>query len=193
MTRSPARPRTWSPPARPSSGSSASPSSTSASPSRPSPWWPAPATRRTTSPLPWRWTRRPRPCGVNFIGGFSALVQKGFTTGDRAAASRSIPEALATTELRLLLRQRRLHQGGHQHGRRGADGPRSSRRRPTSPPTRTASAAPSWWSSANAVEDNPFMAGAFHGVGEAGMRHQRGRLRPRRGAPRPAEREGRAL
>ena len=34
----------------------------------------------------------------------------------------------------------------------------------------TASAAPSWWSSANAVEDNPFMAGAFHGVGEPEMR-----------------------
>ena len=45
----------------------------------------------------------------------------------------------------------------------------------------------------NAVEDNPFMAGAFHGVGEAEKRHQRGRLRPRRGAPRPPEREGRAL
>ena len=37
----------------------------------------------------------------------------------------------------------------------------------------------------NAVEDNPFMAGAFHGVGRAGVRHQRGRLRPRRGVPRP--------
>ena len=34
------------------------------------------------------------------------------------------------------------------------------------PPIRAASAAPSWWCSANAVEDNPFMAGAFHGVGE---------------------------
>ena len=42
----------------------------------------------------------------------------------------------------------------------------------------------------NAVEDNPFMAGAFHGVGEAERGHQRGRLRPRRGAPRPADREG---
>ena len=38
-TRSPARPRSWWPPARPSSGSSAFPSSTSAFPSPPSPWW----------------------------------------------------------------------------------------------------------------------------------------------------------
>ncbi|MGM9578248.1 MAG: DUF711 family protein, partial [Evtepia sp.] len=36
--------------------------------------------------------------GVNFIGGFSALVQKGFTQSDRKLIT-SIPEALATTEL----------------------------------------------------------------------------------------------
>ena len=35
--------------------------------------------------------------GVNFIGGYSALVQKGMTTGDRYLIE-SIPEALATTE-----------------------------------------------------------------------------------------------
>jgi uncharacterized protein (UPF0210 family) len=35
--------------------------------------------------------------GVNFIGGFSALVEKGYTQGDRILI-RSIPEALATTE-----------------------------------------------------------------------------------------------
>lgn len=36
--------------------------------------------------------------GVNFIGGFSALVEKGSTTGDHILMS-SIPEALAETEL----------------------------------------------------------------------------------------------
>ena len=36
--------------------------------------------------------------GVNFIGGFSALVQKGFTAGDRKLID-AIPEALASTEL----------------------------------------------------------------------------------------------
>ncbi len=35
--------------------------------------------------------------GVNFIGGFSALVHTGFTPGDRALIN-SIPEALAGTE-----------------------------------------------------------------------------------------------
>lgn len=34
---------------------------------------------------------------MNYIGGFSALVQKGFTTGDRSLIA-SIPEALARTE-----------------------------------------------------------------------------------------------
>ena len=36
--------------------------------------------------------------GVNFVGGFSALVQKGMTPADRKLI-RAIPEALATTEL----------------------------------------------------------------------------------------------
>lgn len=36
-------------------------------------------------------------CGVNFIGGFSALVQKGFTESDRALIQ-SIPSALAQTQ-----------------------------------------------------------------------------------------------
>ncbi len=38
-----------------------------------------------------------RSVGVNFIGGFSALVEKGFTRGDRLLIE-SIPEALAQTE-----------------------------------------------------------------------------------------------
>ena len=41
--------------------------------------------------------RAARECGVNFIGGFSALVQKGFTIGDRRLIN-AIPEALATTK-----------------------------------------------------------------------------------------------
>ena len=42
-----------------------------------------PATRPTTRASPRRWTRRRKTVGVNFIGGFSALVHKGFTKGDR--------------------------------------------------------------------------------------------------------------
>ena len=41
---------------------------------------------------------RDRATGVNFIGGFSALVQKGMTEADRKLIA-SIPEALSTTDL----------------------------------------------------------------------------------------------
>jgi uncharacterized protein (UPF0210 family) len=42
--------------------------------------------------------RAAREVGVNFLGGFSALVHKGFTKGDRILID-SIPEALYETEL----------------------------------------------------------------------------------------------
>ncbi|MBQ4090424.1 MAG: DUF711 family protein, partial [Clostridia bacterium] len=40
--------------------------------------------------------RAAKAVGVNFLGGYSALVQKGMTRADRALIA-SIPEALATT------------------------------------------------------------------------------------------------
>ena len=49
-------------------------------------------------PLALTLDRAAKTCGVNFIGGYSALVQKGFTSGDRRLIA-SIPEALARTEL----------------------------------------------------------------------------------------------
>ena len=42
--------------------------------------------------------RAAKEIGVNFIGGFSALVEKGFTNGDRILIN-SIPQALATTDV----------------------------------------------------------------------------------------------
>ena len=42
--------------------------------------------------------RAAKEVGINFIGGFSALVEKGFTHGDRVLID-SIPQALATTDL----------------------------------------------------------------------------------------------
>ena len=59
--------------------------------------------------------------GVNFLGGFSALVHKGMTDSDRVLIA-SIPEALAD-EAGVRERERRLHARGHQHGCRGRDGP----------------------------------------------------------------------
>ena len=108
--------------------------------------------------------RAAKACGVNFIGGFSALVQKGMTLADRRLIA-SIPEALASTDIvcasvnvgstkagidmdavammgRTIrdLAQRTKNQGGFGCAKLVVF--------------------------ANAVEDNPFMAGAFHGVGE---------------------------
>lgn len=102
--------------------------------------------------------------GVNFIGGFSALVQKGFTNGDLALIE-AIPQALAETEYvcssvnigttkaginmdavlkmgEIILRCANLT----------AD--------------RDGIAAAKLVVFCNAPDDNPFMAGAFHGVGE---------------------------
>ena len=53
--------------------------------------------------------------GVNFIGGYSALVQKGFAAGDRELM-KSIPEALAENRLRMFFRECRLNQSRHKHG-----------------------------------------------------------------------------
>ena len=44
-----------------------------------------------------------KTCGVDFIGGFSALVQKGMASGDRRLIA-AIPQALAETELQTLFR-----------------------------------------------------------------------------------------
>ncbi len=102
--------------------------------------------------------------GVNFIGGFSALVQKGFAKGDETLIH-SIPEALAETELvcssvnvastkagvnldavdlmgRIIKHTAELTRGNDSMG------------------------CSKLVVFANAVDDNPFMAGAFHGIGE---------------------------
>ncbi len=106
-----------------------------------------------------------KKCGVNFIGGFSALVHKGMTRADENLIN-SIPSALASTErvcssvsvastkaginmdavaLMGKIIKKTADMTGDQHGFGCAK----------------------LVVFANAVEDNPFMAGAFHGVGEA--------------------------
>ena len=103
-------------------------------------------------------------CGVNFIGGYSALVQKGFSAGDLELI-RSIPEALdVTTNLcssvnvgsskaginmdAVALMGGIIRQSAELTADRQCVGPSKLVVR------------------CNAPEDNPFMAGAFHGVGE---------------------------
>ena len=102
--------------------------------------------------------------GVNFIGGFSALVQKGFSAGDRELI-KSIPRALARTDFVCSS----VNIGSTKAGinmdavkimggvvREAAELTRD----------RQCVGAAKLGVFCNAPEDNPFMAGAFHGVGE---------------------------
>ena len=102
--------------------------------------------------------------GVNFIGGYSALVQKGATKNDLRLI-RSIPEALSRTKLvcssvnvgttRAGINMDAVRLMGEiivETARATAD--------------QDGLGCAKLVAFANAVEDNPFMAGAFHGVGE---------------------------
>ncbi len=103
-------------------------------------------------------------CGVNFIGGFSALVQKGCTESDWKLM-RSIPEALAVTD-RVCAS---VNVGSTKAGI-NMDAVAQMGRIIKQTAAITAHADGFGCAKlvvfANAVEDNPFMAGAFHGVGE---------------------------
>lgn len=102
--------------------------------------------------------------GVNFIGGYSALVHKGFSAGDMELI-RSIPEALSVTENicssvnigstksginmdAVKLMGEIIRESAELTAERDCIGPAKL------------------VVFCNAPEDNPFMAGAFHGVGE---------------------------
>ena len=102
--------------------------------------------------------------GVDFIGGFSALVHKGFTCGDESFLE-SLPAALATT-------QRLCGSVNAATTRAGINMAAVARlgHLIKDLAERTAEAGGLGCAKfvvfANAVEDNPFMAGAFHGIGE---------------------------
>ena len=102
--------------------------------------------------------------GINFIGGFSALVHKGYTQSDRNLIS-VIPQALAETDTvcssvnvattKAGINMDAVAQMGHvikECARLTAD--------------KDCIGAAKLVVFANVPEDNPFMAGAFHGVGE---------------------------
>jgi len=105
-----------------------------------------------------------KTCGVNFIGGYSALVHKGFSLGDQRLIA-SIPEALATTDLVCSSVNVATTKAGI-----NMDAVALMGRIIKETAARTADADGIGCAKlvvfANAVEDNPFMAGAFHGVGE---------------------------
>ena len=115
-------------------------------------------------PLAMAMDKAAKECGVNFIGGFSALVQKGCTKGDWILMD-SIPEALKETQLvcssvnvgstKAGINMDAVAKMGHiikKTAQLTADN--------------DGLGCGKLVVFANAVEDNPFMAGAFHGVGE---------------------------
>lgn len=102
--------------------------------------------------------------GVNFIGGFSALVHKGYTEADRTLID-SIPEALLATSRVCCSVNVGTTKAGINMDAVKTMGQIIKKAADSSADTGGASCA-RIVVFANAPEDNPFMAGAFHGVGE---------------------------
>jgi uncharacterized protein (UPF0210 family) len=106
--------------------------------------------------------RAGRDAGIDFIGGFGALVQKGLTRAD-AILIEALPAVLAGTE-----RVCAFLNVGSTHAGLNLDavnllGPML---RETARRTPDGAGCARFVAFANAPEDNPFMAGAYHGVGE---------------------------
>ena len=102
--------------------------------------------------------------GVNFIGGYSALVHKGFSAGDERLI-RSIPEALASTEFVCSSVNVGSTKSGINMDAVRMMGPVVREAAERTKDAMCAGAA-KLVVFCNAPEDNPFMAGAFHGPGE---------------------------
>lgn len=102
--------------------------------------------------------------GVNFIGGYSALVHKGFTLGDQRLIA-SIPQALAETErvcasVNVATTKSGINMDAvYQMGRVVKETAELTAKRDGLGCAKLVVFA-------NVPEDNPFMAGAFHGIGE---------------------------
>ena len=107
--------------------------------------------------------RAAKAIGVSFIGGFSALVQKGMSPSDEVLI-RSIPEAMKVTDIVCSSVNIGSTKAGINMNAVKLVGEIIKE---------TAEITPEGFGCAkvvifcNAVEDNPFMAGAFHGSGEA--------------------------
>jgi uncharacterized protein (UPF0210 family) len=108
--------------------------------------------------------RAARAIGVNFIGGYSALVHKGFSPGDYALLQ-SIPEALSRTEFVCSSVNVGTTKAGinmdavEKMGHIVLDTAKATK-------DQNCIGAAKLVVFCNAPEDNPFMAGAFHGTGE---------------------------
>ena len=124
------------------------------------------ATTNATSyvPIAQALDRAASTTGVNFVGGFSALVQKGFAKGDEVLIQ-SIPEALASTNCVCSSVNVASTKSGinldaiELMGRIIKDTAEITKDNGSMGCAKLVVFA-------NAVDDNPFMAGAFHGIGE---------------------------
>ena len=105
-----------------------------------------------------------KECGVNFIGGFSALVHKGFTESDKKLIA-SIPETLSQTELVCSSVNVATTKAGINMDAVALMG-RIIKKTAEMTADKDGLGCAKLVVFANAVEDNPFMAGAFHGAGE---------------------------
>jgi len=108
--------------------------------------------------------RAAKELGINFIGGFSALVQKGMTKGSEALI-RSIPQALTETDylcssLNVASTKAGINMDAiYMAGKAIKELAYLTREQ-------NSIGCAKFVVFANAPEDNPFMAGAFHGIGE---------------------------
>ena len=102
--------------------------------------------------------------GINFIGGFSALVHKGMTPGEKNMIA-VIPEALAETELVCSSVNVATTKAGINMDAVRMMG-QTIKRAAYLTRDRNSIGCAKLVVFANVPEDNPFMAGAFHGVGE---------------------------
>ncbi len=105
-----------------------------------------------------------KEAGVDFIGGFSALVHKGVTKGDLKLIN-SIPEALASTEKVCSSVNVATTRAGINMDAVGLMG-NIIKKTARLTADRDGIGCAKLVVFANAPEDNPFMAGAFHGIGE---------------------------
>ncbi|MCH5378635.1 PFL family protein [Limosilactobacillus reuteri] len=104
--------------------------------------------------------RAAKTLGIDFIGGYSALVQKGYQTGDRSLIA-SLPEALAETDFVCAS----VNVGSTRSGI-NMDAVAQMGEIVVAGSKLDMMTNAKLVIFCNAVEDNPFMAGGFHGVGE---------------------------
>jgi len=121
--------------------------------------------KEDVAPLARTLEKAAKAVGINFIGGYSALVHKGFTIGDTRLVQ-SLPEALSTTNhvcssINVATTRAGINMDAV------AEMGRIIKKTAMATKDNDSFGCAKLVVFSNVPEDNPFMAGAFHGVGEA--------------------------